>query len=87
MLQERGWSEWQAGGRVDMAFFDRKSREWRDAQSGLLREIESHQEANTSYMEAGIKILELARNMHRLFAQQPAQEKRRLLDFVVSNCS
>jgi hypothetical protein len=25
--------------------------------------------------------------MHRLFAKQPAEEKRRLLDFVVPNCS
>ena len=38
-------------------------------------------------MEAGIRILELSRNMHRLFAKQPADEKRRSLDFVVSNCS
>jgi site-specific DNA recombinase len=74
-------------GRVDLAFFDRKSREWRDEQSRILREIEGHQVANESYMEAGIRILELSRNMHRLFARQPADEKRRLLDFVVSNCS
>jgi site-specific DNA recombinase len=74
-------------GRVDLAFFDRKSREWRDEQSRISREIEGHQTANESYMEAGIRILELSRNMHRLFAKQPANEKRRLLDFVVSNCS
>jgi hypothetical protein len=74
-------------GRVDLAFFDRKSREWRDEQSRILREIEGHQVANESYMDAGIRILELSRNMHRLFAKQPAEEKRRLLDFVVSNCS
>ena len=41
-----------------------------------------------SYMEAGIRVLELlAKHMHRLFAKQPAEEKRRLLDFVVSNWS
>ena len=74
-------------GRVDLAFFDRKSREWRDEQSRILREIEGHHAANESYIEAGIRILELSRNMHRLFAKQPADEKRRLLDFVVSNCS
>jgi hypothetical protein len=74
-------------GRVDLAFFDRKSRQWRDEQSRILREIEGHQVANESYMDAGIRILELSRNMHRLFAKQPADEKRRLLDFVVSNCS
>jgi len=74
-------------GRVDLAFFDRKSREWRDEQSRILREVEGYQAANESYMDAGIRILELSRNMHRLFAKQSADEKRRLLDFVVSNCS
>jgi hypothetical protein len=36
-------------------------------------------------MEAGIRLLELTRNMHRLFKKQQADEKRRLLNFVVSN--
>jgi site-specific DNA recombinase len=72
-------------GRIDLAFFDRKSREYRDRQSQILAEIDQHGAADCQYTEAGIRLLELARNMHRLFAQQPAIEKRRLLDFVVSN--
>jgi hypothetical protein len=36
-------------------------------------------------MEAGIRLLELAQNMHRLFGKQDAGEKRRLLNLVVSN--
>ena len=36
-------------------------------------------------MEAGIRLLELTRNMHRLFEKQQAAEKRRFLNFVVSN--
>ena len=74
-------------GRVDLAHYDRKSRELRDQQSRIQRDIDSHQTANQSYMDAGIQLLELARNMHRLFAKQSADQKRRLLDFVVSNCS
>jgi site-specific DNA recombinase len=31
--------------------------------------------------------IELARNAQRLFAQQAAREKRRLPNFVLSNCS
>jgi len=41
--------------------------------------------ADGQYMGAGIRLLELTRNMHRLFEKQQAAEKRRLLDFVVSN--
>ena len=61
-------------GRVDLAFYDRKSRELRDEQARIRREIDGHQAVNESYMEEGIRILELSRNMHRLFAKQPAEE-------------
>src|SRR5690606_1913677 len=40
-----------------------------------------------SYMDEGVRILELARNAQALFERQPAREKRRLLNFVLSNCS
>jgi site-specific DNA recombinase len=35
----------------------------------------------------GIHLLEVAQSARRLFDRQEMQEKRRLLDFVVSNCS
>ena len=49
--------------------------------------IERHQEAEQSYMDEGVQILELAQNAQRLFERQPAREKRRLLNFVLSNCT
>jgi len=33
----------------------------------------------------GIRLLELTRNLHRLFEKRQSDEKRRLLNFVVSN--
>ena len=74
-------------GRVDTAFFDRMSAQWRAEQNRCQRQIEEHQGANQSYLEEGIRVLELARNAPRLFEKQKAHEKRRLLNFVVSNCS
>src|SRR5262249_5240708 len=52
-----------------------------------LREIERHQAADQSYLEEGVRLLELARNAQRLFEKQEPREKRRLLNFVVSNCT
>jgi site-specific DNA recombinase len=49
--------------------------------------IEERQQANRSYMEEGIKLLELSRRASELFDKQTATEKRRLLNFVLSNCS
>jgi site-specific DNA recombinase len=74
-------------GRVDAAFFDRMSTEWRAEQARCVREIEHHQLADQSYLEEGVRLLELGRNAQRLFERQEPREKRRLLKFVVSNCS
>jgi hypothetical protein len=72
-------------GRIDLAQYERKSGECRDEQARILAEIEGFGAADGQYMEAGIKLLELTRNMHRLFEKQQADEKRRFLNFVVSN--
>jgi hypothetical protein len=74
-------------GRIDNEFFDRKAAEFRSEQSRLMRDIQAHQSANRSYVEDGIRLLELAHRAHELFESQPASEKRKLLDFVVSNSS
>jgi site-specific DNA recombinase len=74
-------------GKVDAAFFDRMSAEWCAQQDRCLREIERHQAADRSYLEEGVRLLELARNSQRLFEKQEPREKRRLLNFVVSNCT
>src|SRR5437660_137629 len=74
-------------GRVDGAFFDKLSAEWRAEQNRCLREIERHESAEQSYMDEGVQILELARNARRLFEQQEPRQKRRLLNFVLSNCT
>ena len=74
-------------GRITAEFFDQKSAEWREEQRGVLHNVEQHQNANQSYLREGVGILELAKHAAELFEKQPASEKRRLLDFVVSNCS
>lgn len=60
--------------------------QWRVEQTRLRREIERHSEAQESYMEDGLRLLELARDASRLFAKQDPNEKKRLLNLVLSNC-
>lgn len=74
-------------GVVDAAFFEKMSTQWREEQNRCLREIERHQGADQSYMEEGVQLLELAQNAQKLFEQQEPREKRRLLNFVLSNCT
>ncbi len=74
-------------GRIDTDFFDRKAAEWRSEQQKCLELIRGHQDANQTYLNEGIRLLELAQKAGRLFRQQSAAEKRRLLGFVLSNCT
>jgi site-specific DNA recombinase len=74
-------------GLVDMAFYDRMSNQWREEQNRCQREIERHRNADKSYLDEGVALLDLARNAQRLFAKQEPREKRRLLNFVLSNCT
>jgi hypothetical protein len=79
----RAWLD----GLVDAAFFERMSNQWREEQKRCQREIERNQEADKSYLDEGVALLELARNAQRLFTEQEPREKRRLLNFVLSNCT
>jgi site-specific DNA recombinase len=74
-------------GRVDSVFFDNMSAQWREEQNRCLHEIARYESAEQSYMDEGIQILELARSAHKLFERQQPREKRRLLNFVLSNCT
>ena len=74
-------------GRIEVAFFDRKSREWRAEQSRMLQLIEDHQKADQSYMDEGVRILELAKRAGDLFDTQAPSEKRRLLNCVLAASS
>jgi hypothetical protein len=61
-------------GLVDAAFFERMSNQWREEQNRCLREIERHQEADKSYMDKNVRLLDLARNAQSLFAKQELRE-------------
>jgi hypothetical protein len=72
-------------GRIDKHFFDKLSGEFRSEQARCIREITWHQAADQSYLEEGVRLLGLAHDARRLFAKQVPHEKRRLLNFVLSN--
>ena len=72
-------------GRVDDAFFDRKAAEWRAEQARLRQAIEAHNSADRTYMDEGVRLLELARRAYELFRKQEPSEKRLLLNFLLSN--
>ena len=72
-------------GRIDNAMYDKMSAEWRKQQDRCLREIGQHKTAERSYMDEGVMLLTLAKDAQRLFEKRLAADKRRLLNFVLSN--
>ena len=76
-------------GQVSETFFDRQSESWRREQEQILATIARHRDgARTAlYIEDGVKLLDLAQRAPVLFERQPPAEKRRLLNFLLSNCS
>ena len=67
-------------------FYHRFASERRREQSRLQREIDRHQHADEPLIDEGVQIPEPARNAQKLFERQEPREKRRLLNFVLSNC-
>jgi site-specific DNA recombinase len=74
-------------GKIGGDFYDRFAGEWREEQLRLQREIDRLEGAEQSYMDEDVQLLELARNAQNLFAKQEPREKRRLLNFLLSNCT
>jgi site-specific DNA recombinase len=74
-------------GRIDTTFFDRKASEWRNEQGRLTRGIQAHRDTDQAYLSEGVRLLELAGRAHESFVMQSAREKRRLLNYLLSNCT
>jgi site-specific DNA recombinase len=72
-------------GVITPKFFDAKARDWREEQLAVRRRMEAHEKADTSYMELGLNLLELANQSSDLYEWANDRDKRELLQFLCSN--
>jgi hypothetical protein len=72
-------------GTISQDSFDGMSETFRKEQRDALQKSEQHQSAHETYVEEGVRLLELAQRAVILYEKQEMQEKRKLLDFVCSN--
>jgi hypothetical protein len=61
--------------------------EWRAEQDRIAEAIRDHRRADRSYSDTGVQLLELASGAHDAFMSQGSDERRKLLQLVVSNSS
>jgi len=74
-------------GIIDDGFWRDVSSRWRTEQSTIVEQIERYKRADGNYVDQGVRIIELAQQAYPLYLRQNASEKRRLLNFVLSNCT
>ena len=74
-------------GKISEDFYQENLDEWREEQNGILDRVKAHQQANVNYFEKGVNILELANRAYSLYLQQTAEEKRKLLGYILLNCT
>ena len=72
-------------GVISEEMYVKNSAAWREQQDRILRDIGRHQTANRVYIDDGVQLLELAQKALELYKKQKMSEKRRLINFVVSN--
>ena len=68
------------------AFWLTKHREYQEELDRIRTKLKAHQVADAKYIDYGVQVLELARTLYPRYSQQNSFEKRKLLDFVLSNC-
>ncbi|HVP06804.1 MAG TPA: hypothetical protein VMS71_03105 [Candidatus Acidoferrum sp.] len=69
------------------AYWRDVSAKWRSEQEQVGSQIERYQSANREYVDTALEILELAERAYPLYVSQNGQEKRKLLNSVLSNCT
>ena len=74
-------------GKISESFYERKAAEWRAEQDRVAEAIRDHRRADRSYTDTGVRLLELASGAHDAFMSQGSEERRKLLQLLVSNSS
>jgi site-specific DNA recombinase len=74
-------------GKINHSFFQRKQSQWQQEQGRIEAEMERLSEADKTYIETAVQVIELAKRAYDLYIAQTPQEQRLLLNLVLSNCT
>ncbi|MBM3267952.1 MAG: recombinase zinc beta ribbon domain-containing protein [Candidatus Sericytochromatia bacterium] len=73
-------------GQIDTATYDEFKTKFEAEREVLRSQIAAHEKADKDYLEYGARLLELAQTAYLSYYRRSPHEKRRLLNFVLSNC-
>jgi site-specific DNA recombinase len=72
-------------GIIELSYWERRTSEYKNEQEDISVQINALRESNTEYMLEGIKLMEVANSAATLFSSMDKDEKRELLNLVLSN--
>ena len=72
-------------GKIPEDLWTTKFKQWSDQKQNLQIKLTAQQNANHSYYETGIKLIELSSRAYDLYQKQDIKEKQKLLKFLLSN--
>jgi len=70
-------------GEVEEAIYRRNVAQWREEQAQIRARIERHEKADQNYIEQGIRLVEIARNVSEFYRTQGQAERATLLRFIM----
>ncbi len=74
-------------GRIETEFWRSMHNRWTNEQNSVSRRIDGLLLANRNYYEQGVEFLELAQAAHSLYVSHSINEKGKLLQAILSNCT
>ncbi len=74
-------------GKISEEYWATHTQDWANEKDILMIKLVAVEKADSHYLENANIILELAKKASQLFKQQNAEQKRRLINLLVQNCS
>ncbi len=74
-------------GKIGADYYKRASSQWQDEIRRCYDELRRYQDASEAYMNEGVDLLILARDAEQIFHKHQGISRKRLLNFVLSNCT
>ena len=74
-------------GTINAKLYQEKSQAWNKDLEDINIKLEALRVASKKYYDEGVRIVETLKNVYTLYLQQPSSEKRKMLNYLLSNCS
>lgn len=72
-------------GRIDQTIWELKNNEWKHERLEIQQQLDTIELDNDAFMKDGIRLMELASKAHELFPHMIPDEKREIMNLVLSN--